>query len=117
MLIDNGDGTFTCGPLDVLLILLDVAHGTYHAALFAERPLPGSASVDVRDVELVRLECRLSHTRGAPTLEEAQQHLAALCERFKVPETNVWKDRIVAWNGDIQVLLFEPNWLKAENPR
>lgn len=112
MLIANGDGTYTAGPLDVMFVLHDVAHGTYHAAFFEEAPMPGPIA-DATEVEVVRLRSKFHHTAGAPDLAGAQVHLDEMLTKITVPESNFWRDHVVAWDGELGVTLLEANWRRA----
>lgn len=120
MLIQNEDGTFIAGPLDVLCILHDKKKGSYHAALLEEDPFPGPVP-DIRETKIVRLKSKMHHTQGASTLEEAKKHLKELSERVKVPEGNIWdnpsdsplKPYLGSWSrDDYAFVVVVPNWRK-----
>ncbi len=110
MMIDNGNGTFTAGGLDVLCILYDVNKNRYHAAFFEESPMPGRVK-SIDETDIVRLRGKMHHTGGSDTLEGALGHLKELSEKVIVPEENVWKDPI-DWNGEIGITLIRNNWRK-----
>jgi hypothetical protein len=115
MMMDNGDGTFTGGPLDVHCILHDTGRGTYHTAFFEESPLPGPI-LAVGDTGLVRLKSRMHHTAGSPTLGGALAHLDDLATRIRVPAENVWR-KPIPWDGVPAIVWFTDNWLgKGEQP-
>lgn len=116
MLIENGDGTGTAGPLDILLILHNVEAGTFHAAFFEESPPPGPIQ-DVADAETVRFKSKMHHTRGAPDLAGAQAHLDELGRTVHVPEGNVARDRAVPWDGQIGFVWVIPNWRRRGEER
>ena len=111
MLIDNGDGTCTGGPLDVLTILHDVAKNRFHAAFFEEMPLPGPVK-DVQDTEIVRLRCKMHHTVGAGDLPEALHHLEELAEKIQLPNENKHLQPM-AWDGTLHVVIFIENWRRT----
>lgn len=107
MLINNGDGTHTGGPLDILCILHDVERDRFHAAFAEEMPMPGSVPA-VGDMPLVRLKSKMHHTAGAPALEEALVHLDDLAGKIHVPPENVWRDPR-PWDGEPFVTIVA-NW-------
>lgn len=110
MMIQNENGTFTGGPLDVLCILNDVTTGRYHAAFFEEKPFPGPVE-SVKNTDLVRLKSKMHHTEGSDTIEGALEHLVDLSEKLIVPSDNIWKDPI-EWDGELDMVLLVPNWRK-----
>jgi len=115
MLIDNGNGTFIGGPLDVLCVLHNVKANTYHVAFFEEKPMPGPVP-DWKEVTAVRLKSRLHHTTGSPTLKEAMEHLDDLASKIEVPPENVWRD-VRPWDGEIGVVWITNNWrVTGEDP-
>lgn len=87
-MIQNKDGTLTMSPYDLIGILKDTSTGRFHACLWLDSP-PSSASLE--DIS-VRLKSKFHHTIGAETLEEAQEHVAMMHQRFPVRDHNVWKD-------------------------
>lgn len=93
MMLDNGDGTYTGGPFDVITIWHDMTSGRYHAVLFNESPLPGPVG-EAKDTMLIRLKSKMHHTGGAETFEEALDHLEDLAEKIKLPEENVWRGAV-----------------------
>lgn len=113
MLLPHGDGTFTAGPLDVLCILHDATSGKFHAAFFEEAPFPGPIQ-DVREVAVVRLRCKMTHTGGALTLEGAQAQLADLGKRIHVVPQNYWSNSAEPWNGQLGPVLLRTNWRRGE---
>ena len=112
MLLKQGDGTYTGGPLDVLCILHDVQRDTYHAAFFEEKPFPGEVPA-VGDTSIVRLKSKMHHTGGSPDLEGAKEHLRELSDQIEVPPENIWKDPLT-WDGEVGIVLVVPNWRSAE---
>lgn len=115
MLIENGDGTFTGGPLDVLCILHDVEAETYHVAFFEEKPLPGPVP-DLQDTKVVRLKSKMHHTLGAGDLCGAFEHLAEMREKIQVPDENVWREPR-DWDGQLGVVIVANNWRAREESR
>jgi len=113
MLINNGDGTYTGGPLDIWCILHNVEAGTYHAAFFEEDPMPGPIEPDFRKVKPVRLRSKMHHTTGADSLEGAQAHLDEMVAKVQVPEQNVWRDEPMPWDGEIGITFIADNWRVA----
>lgn len=109
MMVNNGNGTFTAGPLDVLLILHDVGNDTYHPAFFEEAPMPGPVP-DYWEVSVVRLKSKMHHTEGAKTLEEAQKLFDELAEKIELPEENRWRDKARDWDGQLGIVFVEQNW-------
>lgn len=110
-MIENGDGTYTGGPLDVLIILK--CGDRYHPAFLEERMPPGPV-VDVRDVDVVRLQSRMHHTTGFATLEEAQADLRNdLAKKLFVPVQNIQYDPI-DWDGEIPLIVVVENWRKID---
>lgn len=114
MLINNGDGTFTAGPLDVLCILHNVKKGRFHAAFFEESPFPGPVP-DVDDVKVVRLKSKAHHTEGAETLEGALEHLDDLAAQIQVPPENIWR-KPRKWDGQIGIVWITDNWRVSGEP-
>lgn len=109
MLLDNGDGTFTTGPLDCLIILQHQETGRYHVTFFMEDPMPGPIQ-PFDQTPVVRLTSNMHHTEGAATLAEALVQRSELLKNLQVPATNLF-DEVVAWDGHLGVRLFYPNWL------
>jgi len=108
VLIQNDDGTYTGGPLDVLCLLHNVEARTYHAAFFEESPFPGPIpNVDVTKV--VRLKCNMHNTEGSPNLKIAMGHLHELSAKIEVPPENIWMEPRL-WNGSVGLVWVEPNW-------
>lgn len=114
MLINNGDGTHTGGPLDVWCILHNATQGadTYHPAFFEEKPMPGPRP-SVQDTKVVRLKSKMHHTEGFPTLEKALVQLDELAAKFRVPNENVWREP-VEWDGHEGLVWLRENWRKNE---
>ena len=110
MMINNGNGTFTAGGLDVLCILHDVNTDRYHAAFFEEHPLPGEVK-SIEETDIVRLKSKMHHTTGSTTLEGALEHLKELSEQIIVPEENIKKNPI-DWDGEIGIVFVWNNWRK-----
>jgi hypothetical protein len=112
MLIQNEDGTFTAGSLDVFCILRDETTGRFHPAFFEESPLPGPVEAAAETI-VVRLKSKMHHTVGFESLEEAVVGLQEeLIDRIKVPETNICKEPI-DWDGQIGIVWICSNWLKT----
>lgn len=110
MMMDNGNGTFTAGGLDVLCILHDVNTDKYHAAFFEEKPLPGKVK-SIEETDIVRLKSKMHHTGGSDTLDGALEHLKELSEKIIVPGENVFNEPI-EWDGTIGIVLLWKNWRK-----
>lgn len=110
MMMDNGNGTFTAGGLDVLCILHDVNTNRYHAAFFEEKPLPGKIK-SIEETDIVRLQSKMHHTSGSATLDGALEHLKELSERIIVPEENIKKEPI-DWDGELGITFIWNNWRK-----
>lgn len=108
MLIENGDGTYTGGPLDVWCIMHNVEADTYHAAFFEEKPMPGPRP-SVEDTKIVRLKSKMHHTEGAPTLEGALKYLDEMTAKVQVPPENIWREP-KDWDGEIGIVWVFPNW-------
>lgn len=111
MLIQNGDDTFTGGPLDVLCLLHDVNTGRFHACFLEERPFPGPV-VPVEQLGTVRLVSKMHHTGGAASYEEGLVHLGELSSRICVLPENITRDP-VKWDGQLGFVLLVPNWRRA----
>lgn len=111
MLIPAGDGTFTGGLLDVLVVLHDVGADTYHAAFYEERPMPGPiGSVDQEPY--VRLRSKMHHTQGSTTFEGALVHLDEVARRIVLDDANVYRAAAVPWDGEPNMMIVE-NWRRA----
>jgi hypothetical protein len=113
MMIANGDGTYTSGPLDALMILQHESTLRFHVAFFEEHTFPGPIQ-PVSEVPFVRLISKMHHTEGAATMDEALVQRAEMLEKLQVPAANLFDDP-VAWDGHLGVVLILPNWLK-ESP-
>lgn len=109
MLIANGDGTYTGGPLDVICVLVDVTTGRFHAAYFEERPMPGPIP-GVTDDRPVRLMSKMHHTEGADTWAGALDHAHAMTETITLPTENVMLDEAWPWDGEQATVRILPNW-------
>lgn len=96
MMIQNDDGTFTAGPLDVLCILHVEKDGRFYPAFVEERPLPGPVP-DPKDMTFARLKSKMSHTSGFATLEEAKVSLREDLAK-KLSCLNVLEEPIL-WDG------------------
>lgn len=108
MLLDNGDGTYMAGPLDVICILQDEDTGRFHAAFFEEHPLPGPVE-SVEETSTVRLFSRMHHTGGADTLEGAKAHFQQLRNTIQIEDANV-SDEPISWDGQLGIVWMFPNW-------
>lgn len=109
-MLDNGNGTFTAGPLDMLCILHDVNTNRYHAAFFEENPLPGKVE-SVQATNIVRVQSKMHHTEGSDTLEGALEHLKELSQKIILPKENIKNDPI-DWDGNLGVVILMENWRK-----
>lgn len=113
MLIDNGDETFTAGPLDVICILKDERTGRFHPAFFEEKPLPGPVE-SVDETSVVRLKSKMHHTEGFEKLEDAIKNLSDdLGAKIKLPKTNICVEPI-DWDGHIGIVWICYNWVKKD---
>lgn len=110
MMMDNGNGTYTAGVLDVLCILHNVNTNRYHAAFFEECPFPGEVK-PIKEMKVVRLKSKMHHTEGSEALEGALEHLKELSEQIIVPIENIRKEP-VDWNGEIGITFVWDNWKK-----
>jgi hypothetical protein len=109
MMIRNGNGTYTAGPLDVIVILHDVSRGSYHVCFFEEYPMPGP----VRDIEtdqVVRLKSKMHHTTGSRGFEGAQRQLDEMRSQIELPDSNVVRDQAYPWNGEPGIVWLTSNW-------
>lgn len=106
MMIENGDGTFTAGKYDAILILHDVNTGRYHVAFFEEAMFPGGIEAN-DNLDVVRLKSKMHHTAGADTLEGAIEHLEDMRKKILVPEQNVWREPR-EWDGQIGIVCLIP---------
>jgi hypothetical protein len=111
MLIANGDGSYTAGPLDALIILRHQETGRFHVAFFEEHPFPGPIR-PVSEVGVVRLISNMHHTEGAASLPEAFPQRTEMLQKLHLAPTNIF-DEVVEWDGHPGVVLFYPNWLKS----
>jgi hypothetical protein len=111
MLIDKGDGTYAAGPLDVIFIYHHVEAGTFHPVFYEEHPMPGPVG-PYNELEFVRLFSKMHHTRGAPTLEGAQELLAEMRTTIKVEDHNVESEHPMPWDGELGDVMIVPNWRK-----
>lgn len=113
MRVDNGDGTYTAGPLDVVLILYRTSTDTYHICWCREAPLPGMGGVSG---DIVRLKSGGHHTDGAATLDGAKAHLQEFLAMVRHDPLNVCEVPL-EWDGEVFVQIVS-NWRKpgAERP-
>jgi hypothetical protein len=114
MRLDNGDGTWTFGPLDIICILKHVETGRFHVAIFEERPMPGPVP-NVSDMKFIRLKNGMHHTTGAETLEGSLAQMAELRSKAKFLETNV-ATKPLPWDGDQAMVWFVSNWTLTSRP-
>jgi len=112
MMINNGDGTYMGGPLDIVCILHNTRTGIFHPAFFEESPLPGPM-LSVEETEIVRLKSKMHHTGGYPTIEEAVKGLEELRSTIKVDDRNSCKEPI-PWDGEVGIVWVFPNWKRNE---
>lgn len=96
MLIENGNGTFTAGPLDVMCILMDPLNNTFHPAFLEEAPFPGPVQ-DIDKVSMIRLKSHFHHTEGFKSFEEAQANIRESFSK-KIECKNLW-DAPVVWDS------------------
>ena len=115
MLLDNGNGTVTGGPLDILCILHSAPSGRYHVAFFEEHPLPSQSGESVDEIDFVRLKSILTHTDGADTLEGAHDHLREMREKLILQDENVTEVPL-PWDGTIGTVWMVGNWRKTKEP-
>lgn len=113
MLIPNGDGTFTSGPLDIILIYHHVDAGTFHPAFYREHGMPGPRRPADQE-DFVRLFSDKHHTTGFKSLEDAQEFIRTEMQRvFGVPDRNIVLDPPYPWTGGLGDVMVVKNWLKA----
>ncbi|MFY9227909.1 MAG: hypothetical protein WAO28_01085 [Candidatus Microsaccharimonas sp.] len=113
MLIPKGDGTFTSGPLDIILIYHNVEADTFHPAFYREHGMPGPPEL-ASEQDFVRLMSDKHHTDGLPTLEEAQEFVRTTMQpTFGVPDRNIVLDPPYPWHGQIGDVMIVQNWLKV----
>ena len=115
MLIGNGDGTFLCGPWDVIVIYQHHTDGTFHPAFYQESPMPGAGGDGVEN--LIRLKSKMHHTDGFATLEEAQASARDLQAKLGLSDDNVVLDLLVPWDGEIGDVMIVQNWRRADAER
>ena len=115
MMIENEDGTFAAGPLDVLLILHDVNMDTYHPAFLEEAPPPGSVA-EHGELHTVRLKSKMHHTMGTANLASAKVHLDDLAKKILVVDQNICR-RAVPWDGRIGFVWIVENWRGSGNEK
>jgi len=108
MLMEQGDGTYLGGPLDVLCVLHDAENERYHAAFFEEKPMPGKVR-SVEDTPVVRLKSKFHHTEGADNLADALVQLDELSAKIRVDKQNICRAPI-PWDGVAGIVWTVPNW-------
>lgn len=106
MILSNGNGTFTCGPYDIMLTLYDVNNKTYHPALFEEYPMPG----DIQPKSGFRLKAKFHHTIGATSLDASQILFDEMASKFLLSKENYFRDKILDWDGELGIVIMLPNW-------
>lgn len=106
MMLNNGDGTHTGGPYDVIMILHNVKTNRFHVAFYEEALFPGGVDAETNQ-GIVRLKSKMHHTAGADTLEEAMIHLEDLRKKLHLPDQNVWKEPR-EWNGELGLIEIVP---------
>lgn len=111
MLVNNGNGTYTVGPLDVICIYHNVTAGTYHPVIYRESPMPGVIKPHT-EADNVRLKSSMHHTEGAPTFDGALGLLAQLRERILIPDCNVFTEQALPWDGQLADVMVVSNWRK-----
>lgn len=113
MLVNNGDGTYTMGPADVMCIFR-LPTGRYHLVILEESPMPGPIQ-SLDSLSVIRLKSRGHHTDGAETLEGAQAHIAEYRKKLKIKDANVLSD--VAIDMEDPVCVFPVrNWIRDNIP-
>ena len=110
MMMDNGDGSFIAGGLDVLCILHNVNTNRYHAAFFEEKPYKIQP---IEETDIVRLQCKMHHTSGSETLEGALEELEKLSEKIIISKENIMNTPI-DWNGELGITFVCTNWRKTK---
>lgn len=110
MLMENADGTFTAGPADVICIL-QLPGGTFHAAFFEEKPLPGPIG-PLTELEFIRLKSKMHHTQGTASLADSQAELDKLRSKISISDANVLRDEAIKVNDPVSVWLVQ-NWLRG----
>ena len=103
MLIPHGEG-YMCGPYDAIVILHDVAKGTFHSTFFEEHPMPGPIKTPIEGDPL-KLLSKTHHTEGSPNLEGALKHAEALAAQIGMKDGSVIKEP-VPWNGELGIVLL-----------
>ena len=117
MLIENGDGTYTGGLLDVILIYHNINEGTFHPVFYEESPLPGPLQ-DIGDVSMVRLKSNMHHTEGFATLEAAQENVRTdLRIKILLPDDNIAIEQAIPWDGMAGGVQIVQNWRQQGNER
>jgi hypothetical protein len=111
MFIENGDGTVTVGPLDVIVILKIGAK--FHACFAAEKPFPGPVK-PAKEVVAVRLKSAMHHTTGTDTLEQAQAEVEEMLKKMKIDATNVFKSEAIEVDDPIFTVITA-NWLNSDD--
>jgi hypothetical protein len=109
MLFPNGDGTYTAGPLDVMVILQDVNTRRYHVCFLEEHPFPGPLH-ETEEAHPVRLMSRMHHTGGADDFAQAQKQLDELRTKLTLMDENVDRDQVHLWNGQQGIVWLVDNW-------
>ena len=117
MLIANGDGTYSAGALDVIMIYHNVDAGTFHPVFYEESPMPGPVP-DHGDVTVVRLKSSLHRTTGFDSLEEAQENVRnEMRLKFILPGANVAIEKAIPWDGELGDVKVVQNWCREGNHR
>ncbi len=112
MLIAKGDGTHLVGPADLVCILHDHSTNRYHVAFFEESPLPGPVK-PLDQMGFLRLKSKMHHTGGAPTLQEAEQHVVELRKTLDILDSSVLLEPL-DWDGQMGLCLISTNWLREK---
>jgi len=107
-MLNNGNGTFTGGPLDKIIILRDINTGRFHVCFMEEMPFPGPIK-EVELTEIVRLKSKMHHTEGTATIDEAKVEMAKMKAKLVLPPENYDIDP-VDWDGIIPIVAVVPNW-------
>ncbi len=112
MLINNGDGTMTAGPLDFICILRDVRGARFHPCFVEERPMPGPVK-SIADTPFIRAKSKMHHTTGFGTFEEAQRNvLEDFAKKIVLPPANVGTKKAINWDSaDVAFVVVLPNWV------
>lgn len=111
MFIRQKGNTLVGGEADIMCII-ELPAGTFHVALFEERPLPGPVK-PIRELDFIRLKSKMHHTTGAKTLEGAQEHAREMREQLVIEDSNVCVEKAMLVEDPVQVWMLK-NWTTGE---